>query len=74
MKMGTIGMFLKNLNSETYICRRCGKLEVIDFGPHGMAFRAIYGIPAEWIHISLKKDEGIFCSKKCARKWLKNNA
>lgn len=67
-------MFLKNSHSETYICRKCGKMQVINLGPHGMAVRAMYGIPKEWIHVSLMKDEGIFCSKKCAKKWISKNA
>lgn len=74
MKMGYTGMFRRSMNSETYICRKCGKVEVVDFGPHGMAFRAMYGVPMEWIAVSVKDDEGIFCSKRCARKWIKKNA
>lgn len=69
-------MFRSRMNSETYICRQCGKLEIVDFGPHGTAFRAMYsgGVPTEWIAVYAKIDQGIFCSKKCARKWLKKNA
>ena len=67
-------MFLSRSNSETFVCRQCGKVEVINYGPHAMAIRAMYGMPAEWIQVNAKEDEGIFCSKKCARKWIKKNA
>lgn len=66
-------MFLNRMTSETYVCTYCNKVQVVDFGPHGMTLRAMYGIPSEWIAVSAKEDQGIFCSKKCARKWIKKN-
>lgn len=67
-------MFRRSMSSETYICRHCGKVEVIDAGPHSMALRVMYGVPSAWIAISTKEDQGLFCTKKCARKWLKKHA
>lgn len=67
-------MFRRSMTSETFICRQCGKMEIVDHGPHSMVIRAMYGIPIEWIAVSAKEDQGIFCSKKCARKWIKKNA
>lgn len=64
-------MFRRSTSSETFICRQCGKIDVIDSGPHSMALRVMYGVPSAWIAISTKEDQGIFCTKKCARKWLK---
>ena len=69
----------KKTHIQSFECMRCGKMESVYTGPHGMVFRAmIVGIPG-WINVIAQNKDGFnedytFCSVKCTRKWLKKNA